>query len=690
MRRFLNAYARGQGVVGTVILLAALVHDPRWLQDPWGIVATALATAALRRGQIPVTKYGALNLLGIVVVAGSIVLGPTAAALGMALGLFLADRLLLEKATEPSWVNAGREVVALFASFGFFAGASHAAGLAPGELGGDALPAIALFIIAHFFISRLLLYFSLLFRNKLLDEEKSLLLRYEVIGLGASIVAIAVILETVSGLGPGGWVIVGLVMIPAGALVRRIVEESVAAEELNKILAMDRIVSSDVALQDAFRRIELLAHRLVDWQDFRIWRMAGQEPVLVWATSRGFVANPRPEEGDGAGVRRDVLAGGKAAVVADTAADPRTGGLGAVRSRVVLPLRFGGRNVGLLELDHHRKAAYDARNVAIVERFAHQLATTIHIHDLRQPLLDAMERVGEQLETLTQSAHALRAGGDDTARASADISRGAAEESEQLERSREATEALSEATSMVARASSDAEEASRRATELAGEHRLTIDNAIGRLVSVKGFVAESATQVDGLARTTSRITEFIGTVRELADQTNLLAINAAIEAARAGVQGQGFAVVADEVRKLADQSAQASDEAGDLVLNFDEQMRRIGQQMSRGQRIVADIETLSERARAALGEIVTATADAAEGSERIAAIAREQDAQFAKLLERVARLTEISRRNRGAARHAASAARDQASALRELEGVIHELRAVVSSLQELTERITHV
>src|SRR3712207_332117 len=196
--------------------------------------------------------------------------------------------------------------------------------------------------------------------------------------------------------------------------------------------------------------------------------------------------------------------------------------------------------------------------------------------------------------------------------------------------------------------------------------------------------------VTGVQTCALPISEFITVIRELADQTNLLALNAAIEAARAGEQGQGFAVVADEVRRLAEQSARASDEAGDLVTGFDEQMRRVAQQMSRGQLIVSDVETLSERAREALVLIVEATAAAAAGAQRIAATSHEQEAHFGKLRERVNRIAEIARRNRGSAEEATATADGQATALRELEGAIGELRGVVVSLSDLTARITKV
>jgi len=394
---------------------------------------------------------------------------------------------------------------------------------------------------------------------------------------------------------------------------------------------------------------------------------------------------------DGAALRREVLESGNPVLIADAESDPRAGDTPpGIRSVVVYPLRFGERQVGVLELHHHKRDAYREKDIALVRRFANQLATTLHIDGLRQPLLEAVRRVTTQLETLTDSARALRSGGETVARTVADITRGVAEESEQLERSRDVTNALHDATAGVARDGGTAADASQRATEIAGEHRLTIDTAIGRLISVKHFVRESETQVEALARTTQRITEFITVIRELADQTNLLALNAAIEAARAGEQGQGFAVVADEVRRLAEQSARASDEAGDIVTGFDEQMRRVAQQMGRGQLIVSDVETLSERAREALVMIVEATAAAAAGAQRIAATSQEQEAQFGKLRERVNRIAEIARRNRGSAEDASATAEGQATALRELEGAIRELRSVVVSLSDLTARITKV
>jgi methyl-accepting chemotaxis protein len=242
----------------------------------------------------------------------------------------------------------------------------------------------------------------------------------------------------------------------------------------------------------------------------------------------------------------------------------------------------------------------------------------------------------------------------------------------------------------VARDGNDAAAASQRARDIATEHRETIATAIDRLVSAKGFVRESSDHITALSRTTRRITEFITVIRELADQTNLLALNAAIEAARAGEQGKGFAVVADEVRKLAEQSAKASDEAGDIVLGFEEQMRRVALQMDRGQNIVSDVETLSESALQALDAIVHSTASSFDRAQRIASTSNDQQTEFGRLQERVVRIAEISRRNREGAAEVTASARDQASALRELEGATHELRNVALYLNDLTRRITSV
>jgi methyl-accepting chemotaxis protein len=690
MRRFLDAYGKAVAVAGTAILIAMLLHDQRWLAQVWGVVGVGLAVVVLRINQITITKYGALNLVGVAAVSGALIVGPPATALALYAGVLVGDRVLLSKTSQAAWINAGREVLALTAAYGLYAAVSVASG-GSSAASADGLPALALFIFAHFFISRALLYFTLVLRAKLLEDEQSLLLRYEVVGFGVKAIGVATAVLTVTHLGRIGWAVVAAVLTAAGALLKRIFEESVQAEELNKILAMEQVVTSDVALADALGRIEALAHRLLDWQDYRIWRLHGSDMGLVW---RGTGTGPaRRDDGavDGAGLRRAVLESGHPVVIADAEADPRASDTpSGIRSVVVFPLRFGDRHVGVLELHHHKPGAYRGKDIALIRRFANQLATTLHIDGLRQPLLEAVTRVSTQLETLTDSARALRSGGESVARTVADITRGVAEESEQLERSRDVTNTLHDATAGVARDGGAAAEASQRATEIAGEHRLTIDTAIGRLISVKNFVRESEAQVEALARTTQRITEFITVIRELADQTNLLALNAAIEAARAGEQGQGFAVVADEVRRLAEQSARASDEAGDIVTGFDEQMRRVAQQMGRGQLIVSDVETLSERAREALVMIVEATAAAAGGAQRIAATSQDQEAQFAKLRERVGRIAEIARRNRGSAEDATATADGQATALRELEGAIHELHGVVVSLSDLTARITKV
>jgi methyl-accepting chemotaxis protein len=691
MRTFLTLYARAVGALGLGLLVAALALDTRWTGQTWGIVAMVVTIMFLRAQQIPLTKYGALNLLALPVVSGALIVGAPAASLAVYASILFADVAFLRRSAGIALINAGREVVALVSAYGAYAWASVSMSAGAAGLSAETLPPLLLFVFAYFVTSRLLLYFTLLVRDKLIDEEKSLILRYEVVAFGAGTIGVMIVLFTVTSLKPIGWAVVGIVLFLAGLLLKRILEESIAAEELNKILAMEQIVSSDVDIADAFRRIQELAHRLVDWLTFRIGRLDNGDLQHVWEGTRGYLDPPLRPDPQLDTLRREALHVGDIILVADTLKDPRIlAGRTEARSVVVIPLRFGERTVGLLELEHHKPDAYTAKEVALIRRFANQLATTLHIYDLRRPLLEAMNRVSRQLETLTDSARALRGGGESVARTIGDITRGIAEEGEQVGRSLEVTQSLYAATKGVVHDGSSAAEASQRATEIATEHRQTIAVAIERLVGAKVFVGESGAQIQELAKSVRRITEFIAVIRELADQTNLLALNAAIEAARAGEQGQGFAVVAEEVRKLAEQSAVASDEAGDIVLTFEEQMRRVAMQMSRGEAVVQDVELLSEQARGALDMIVEATASAATGAQRIALTSREQELEFSKLSDRVRRIAQISWRNRDGAEQVTASARDQATALRGLEGATAELREVAIYLEDLTRRITSV
>ncbi len=692
MTRLLSVYARSITLAGTLLLIASAWIDHAWMGHFVPLAALFIATVLFRLYQLPITKYGALNLLGVIATGGALIVGPTPTAIALFFGVLTGDWLMLRKEIGVAWINAGRETLALLAAYGFFAWSAVTLGAgAHGVEGPDFIPAMALFLLAHFILSRGLLYFTLVVRGKLHPEETSLILRYEILTGGAGATAVGIVVGALQMLGWLGTVIVLFVIGFAGLLIKRIIGESIAAEELNTILAMEQVVASDRGLAEAIQRIEMLAHRMIDWRDLRITRIDGGHQMVAYQGGIGLLATPVPANVDGATLRDMALRSGEPILITDAAKDSRVELMRPeARSSITIPLRFGDRNVGVLEIEHHKPNTYGQKEAMLVRRFANHLATTLHIHDLRTPLLGTVTRLTRELDTLTESARLLRTGGESVAYTVADISRGIAEEAEQVHSSLEMTQVLLEATGRVVDDARDAATTSRSATDIASANREKIGSAIERLVGAKRFVSESADQVATLVASTQRITDFIEIISQIADQTNLLALNAAIEAARAGAEGRGFAVVAEEVRALAEESRRASDKAGDILRRFGAQMRLVAEQMASGQALVADVEQLSEASRGALEQIVQATAQSSARSQRIAGTSEEQQQSFSVLQDRVARVAEISGRNRIGAEQVSASAIDQASALRELEGAIHGLREVVTNLNDLARRITNV
>jgi len=688
--RLVTIYTRALAISGPALVVAVLIADQRWTgQLPEALLMLG-ATIMLRGAQVSLSKYSYLTQTGLVALAGSLLVGVPATTLAVALGVLGADWLWQKKMLRAALVNLGREITALVGACGVYAGTLRLSeAVAPG-LHVELVPALFFYGLAYFVISRLLFYFSVIIREKLEQDERLLILRYECIAYGATLIASGIVVGTVVYWPPLAWPFVAVPLGALGLLFKHIIEEAIAAEELNKIHAMEAVITSNVSLEDSFARIERLAHRLVDWGDFRIYGRQEGALRLAYRGSIGRAERGEPSP-DTAALREQVAQSGQAVVIDDVTRDKRVADAPLyVQSLVMVPLKFGDTVIGTLELEHHKRKLYRPKDVFTIHTFANQLATAIHITELRRPLLETVDTMTRQLATLARAAESLRHAASAVAQSTGTIRRGVLAEESEVSGGLQATESLAQVSRRVSEDGTEAAQASTTASEVAHKNRDQIRDAIQRLVALKTFVSEASGQVQRLGQVSRRITGFIASIRELADMTNLLALNAAIEAARAGKHGKGFAVVAEEVRRLAEQSATAALEAGELVQDIHRQVGEVVEQMRRGQVNVGGVEELSSAALEALDAIVAATAQATAHAQRIASAAGEQDKAFGVLRQRINAVAAIAGKNRAEADDVATRADEAARGLTDLERATRELEEVAAMLRELTRGFASV
>jgi methyl-accepting chemotaxis protein len=184
-------------------------------------------------------------------------------------------------------------------------------------------------------------------------------------------------------------------------------------------------------------------------------------------------------------------------------------------------------------------------------------------------------------------------------------------------------------------------------------------------------VQESAKTIESLGARSDQIGAIIGTIEDIADQTNLLALNAAIEAARAGEQGRGFAVVADEVRALAERTTKATKEIGDMIKASQRETKHAVTTMNEGVQQVEQGAASSQKSGAALGEIIEQINEVTTQINQIATAAEEQSATTQEIVSNIHQISDVV--------HLTAIGADETSAAAtQLMGQVHELQSIVS------------
>jgi methyl-accepting chemotaxis protein len=679
--RLLGRYTQMLSVGGLILTLAVLALDRRWIGQPISTMVLMVSILALRSVPVRLSKYSYLTQSPVPVLVGAVCIGPSPVVAALWVGVVGADVFSLRKQPRAGLINAGREVIGFVAAYGPYAAILSLGSNAALTL--DFLPAAAILVSLYFFLTKALFYFSLLIRRKLESAEKILILRWEISSYLLTLIAATIVVTALTTLAPVGWLAVALALGVLGLLTRQILDEAIGAEDLNKVHLMEGAIASNATLQGSFSQIERLAYRLLDWGDFRVYRSNGSGSSLAFRSSVGRENRPAPSAGIEP-LRQEVVQTGEPIIIRDMGSDDRVGEApDGVLTLVIHPIRFGGDVLGTLEVEHHKRHAYGNKDLVAMSTLAGQIATAIHISELRRPLVLTVGQIGEQVSALARVADSLRT----SASALADVSLGMRQGAVELEKfasgGLRATGSLASASQQMMTQGAQAAAASGTAAEVAARNRDVIGDAITRLVDLKGFVSAGADRVAALGSMTQRITGFIGTIREIADLTNLIALNAAIEAARAGREGRGFAVVASEVRDLAAQSLHAAREAGALLGEITTQVAAVSSQMARGRDVVAGVEELSADAAKALEAIVGTTGEAGGHAKAIAATAAQQRDAVDALTGQIEQVASSSAKSRADTDTLAKRAGEASAGQADLERAIRELGDLASDLQRI-------
>jgi len=212
------------------------------------------------------------------------------------------------------------------------------------------------------------------------------------------------------------------------------------------------------------------------------------------------------------------------------------------------------------------------------------------------------------------------------------------------------------------------------ASNSASDGSVVVDKTVQAMGLIARRVKETADTVARLGQRSDQIGQIVGTIEDIADQTNLLALNAAIEAARAGEQGRGFAVVADEVRALAERTTRATKEISDMIRSIQAETRSAVTVMEEGVHEVAQGTDEAARSGVALQNIMELVNNVSMQISQVATAAEEQTATTNEISQNILQITDVVQQTAQGAKQSEAAAAELSKLAADLEALVRRFK----------------
>lgn len=286
---------------------------------------------------------------------------------------------------------------------------------------------------------------------------------------------------------------------------------------------------------------------------------------------------------------------------------------------------------------------------------------------MQAALRSTLGNVGNEASTVATSAGALE-------KLSADVARMTLEQQSAAAHMAEEIEGLTASINLLADETEEARQVVVRSALGAQEGGMVIKASIDEMLGIQGIIGDSSHNVERLGSQSDRVAEVVGLIKDIAGQTNLLALNAAIEAARAGEQGRGFAVVADEVRKLAERTSLATEEISTMIADIQTSKNAALDSISHAVRRVGEGGRLANEANASIGRITEESKASEVAIISIAGALKEQSARAVEIARDVQLFAQMAEQTGAATGQVSTEAAQLEQASRRLAEAVRRFR----------------
>lgn len=285
-----------------------------------------------------------------------------------------------------------------------------------------------------------------------------------------------------------------------------------------------------------------------------------------------------------------------------------------------------------------------------------------------------LDGLNKTLNSMASASQTLASSSEQMSASSKQIATGTEEQSEKASQVATASQEMSATVIEVAENASGASAAAKEANNAAIKGGDIVFKTIQSMNGISETAKESSEVISNLGERSKEIGNIVKVIDDIADQTNLLALNAAIEAARAGEQGRGFAVVADEVRTLAEKTTKATKEIGDMIKGMQDDTGKAVETMENEVRVVEEGVLFAQEAGASLQEIVGDVEKVNMMIDQIATASEEQSTAADQISSDIDAVAEITRDNSVGVGEIATAGNDVAEMASNLQSLVQEFK----------------